>query len=99
MTKPTSVAILVELPIGLENAGMPALRRFLKALVRSYGIRCLSVLPPKATHTFGEATNGRSDASKIAGAEMASDAMRESLAVPAIPKPKRLSKCKVRRKA
>ena len=98
MTKPRRVAILVELPIGLENSGMTALRRFLKALVRAYGIRCLSVLPPKATHTFGEANNGRSDVSKIAGTEVASDARLKSLAVPAIPTQKRLSKRLARRK-
>ncbi len=53
MNTPRRVAILIEIPIGLENAGMPALRRFLKVLVRTYGIRCLSVLPPSETRTFG----------------------------------------------
>ena len=53
MKNPRRVALLVELPAGLENAQMAALRRFLKVLVRTYGIRCLSVLPPKETRTFG----------------------------------------------
>lgn len=53
MNEPRRIALLIEIPIGLENAGMPALRRFLKVLVRTYGIRCLSVLPPSETRTFG----------------------------------------------
>ena len=53
MIEPRRIAILVELPIGLENAGIASLRRFLKTLIRSYGIRCLSVLPPNETRTFG----------------------------------------------
>ena len=53
MTKPRRIAMLIELPVGLENAQMAALRRFLKSLVRVYGIRCLSVLPPSETRTFG----------------------------------------------
>ncbi len=52
MNEPRRIALLIELPIGLENAGLPALRRFLKVLVRTYGIRCLSVLPPNETRTF-----------------------------------------------
>lgn len=53
MKKPRRIAMLIELPIGLENAQMASLRRFRKILVRSYGIRCLSVLPPAETITFG----------------------------------------------
>ncbi len=53
MIEPRRIAILVELPIGIENAGIASLRRFLKTLIRSYGIRCLSVLPPSETRTFG----------------------------------------------
>ncbi len=45
--------MLIELPVGLENAKMAALRRFLKVLVRTYGIKCLSVVPPSETRTFG----------------------------------------------
>lgn len=52
--------MLVELPAGLENAQMAALRRFLKSLVRTYGIRCLSVLPPSETRTFGSQAGSQS---------------------------------------
>lgn len=52
-TKPRQIALLVELPAGLGNAQLPALRLLLKTLIRSYGIRYLSVLPPSETRTFG----------------------------------------------
>lgn len=53
MTSPRRIALLVELPATLGNSQLPALRLFLKALVRSYCIKCLSVLPPSETRTFG----------------------------------------------
>ena len=55
MTAKRKIAILVEIPIGLDNAGMAALRRFLKALIRSYGIKCLAVKNPIDTKTFSTA--------------------------------------------
>ena len=53
--------MLIELPIGLENAQLASLRRFLKVLVRSYGIKCLSVLPPNETRTFGSQAGSASN--------------------------------------
>jgi hypothetical protein len=53
MTEPRRLALLIEIPSDKSGLGIAALRRFLKGLVRSYGIRCLSVLPPEQTKTFG----------------------------------------------
>ena len=53
MTK-RRVAMLLELEEGDDD--LPKLRRFLKCLLRSYGLRCVSIRPPKETNTFGSAT-------------------------------------------
>ena len=47
------IAILVELPAD-NSDGMISLRRFLKGLLRSFGIKCLSIKHPSETATFGE---------------------------------------------
>ena len=57
MTKPRRLAMLIELPSGLEYAGIAALRRFLKALIRSYGIKCISIIPSEESPTFAIARN------------------------------------------
>ena len=44
------VAILVELPRGTDD--VPALRRCIKALLRSYGLRCVAIQQPVKTETF-----------------------------------------------
>lgn len=49
------IAMLIELPNDLETDST-SLRRFLKALLRSYGMRCLSIKPPAETKTFGTMT-------------------------------------------
>lgn len=90
MKKPRQIAMLIELPIGLENAGLPALRRFLKVLIRTYGIRCLSVLPPNETRTFanyvGSTANIDEDAtladSRLQCSKYAVDAKPAGLAKP-----------------
>jgi hypothetical protein len=49
------IALLVVLPATPDektDPGMRGLRRFLKALVRSYGIRCISIKRPSETVTF-----------------------------------------------
>ena len=45
------IAILIELPDDNQH-GMIALRRFLKGLLRSFGIRCLSIREPNETVTI-----------------------------------------------
>ena len=45
------IAILIELPAD-NQSGMSALRLFLKGLLRSFGIKCLSIREPKDTVTF-----------------------------------------------
>ncbi len=49
-------AILVEvLPDEAGSAdGMTRLRKFLKAALRSWGIRCIAIRPPEETKTFGQ---------------------------------------------
>jgi hypothetical protein len=50
------IALLLVLPSNAPDnttdPGMRGLRRFLKALVRSYGIRCISIKRPSETVTF-----------------------------------------------
>ncbi len=56
MTDRRRIALLIELPkqtAPTDPAGEQRLRRFLKALLRSYGIRCLAIRPPADTKTFG----------------------------------------------
>lgn len=52
------IALLLELPDDTAGLGIIALRRFLKGLVRSFGIRCLSIKEPSETKAFGENTEG-----------------------------------------
>ena len=50
------IALLLELPADSpDSLGMIALRRLLKALLRAYGLRCLSIKEPSETMTFGTA--------------------------------------------
>ena len=47
------IALLPELPADSpDSLGMIALRRLLKALLRAYGLRCLSIKEPSDTATF-----------------------------------------------
>lgn len=57
MTKPRRIAMLIELPSGLENEGIAALRRFLKSLIRTYGIKCISIIPSEEAKVFAVAQN------------------------------------------
>jgi len=50
MTTKRRIAILIEIPN--DQHGMSALRIFLKGLLRSFGIMCLSIREPKDTVTF-----------------------------------------------
>lgn len=68
--------MLIELPAGLENAQLAALRRFLKVLVRTYGIKCLSVLPPCETRTFGSQAGSASNIRLAAPVEGQAAAIR-----------------------
>ena len=52
MTNKRRIALLLELPDDSEGLGMIALRRFLKGLVRSFGIKCVSIKEPSQTSTF-----------------------------------------------
>lgn len=55
--EPRRIAILVQLPERItpnDPTGEQRLRRFLKAILRSYGIRCLAIRPPAETVTFGD---------------------------------------------
>jgi len=45
------IAILLELPSDDQN-GMAALRLFLKGILKSFGIKCLSIRDTKDTVTF-----------------------------------------------
>ena len=58
MTK-RRIAILVELPATAPSSpsGIQNLRRFLKMLIRSYGIKCLSIREPGQTVTFKKYAN------------------------------------------
>lgn len=49
---PPRIALLLELPAGEDDT--PALRRLLKRLLRSFGIRCIGIRPPAETATFKE---------------------------------------------
>ena len=50
------IALLIELPDDTAHLlGMIALRRLLKCLLRSYGLKCLSIKHPSDTATFGSA--------------------------------------------
>ena len=49
------IALLLELPDNPDAWPMIALRRCLKALLRAYGLRCLSIKEPSETMTFGTA--------------------------------------------
>ena len=53
------IAILVELPATAPSSpsGIQNLRRFLKMLIRSYGIKCLSIREPGQTATFKKYAN------------------------------------------
>jgi hypothetical protein len=66
MTEPRRIALLVELPATLGNAQLPALRLLLKSLIRNYGIKCLSVLPPSETRTFGCMAGGSTKSEPVA---------------------------------
>lgn len=49
------IALLLELPHdNVDAIGMIALRRCLKALLRGYGLKCLSIKEPHETVTFKE---------------------------------------------
>lgn len=61
MTERKRIAILLELPDDSSGLGMLALRRFLKGLLRSYGMRCLSIRPPEDTVTFGGNVDSKED--------------------------------------
>lgn len=61
MTERKRIAILLELPDDSSGLGMLALHRFLKGLLRSYGMRCLSIRPPEDTVTFGGNVDGKED--------------------------------------
>lgn len=61
MTERKRIAILLELPDDSSGLGMLALRRFLKGLIRTYGMRCLSIRPPEDTVTFGGNVDGKED--------------------------------------
>jgi len=50
MSEKRRIAILIEIPN--DQHGMSALRLFLKGLLRSFGIRCLSIREPCETVTF-----------------------------------------------
>ena len=55
---PRRIALLLELPkersdAKPNHAGMIGLRRLLKCLLRSYGLKCLSIKRPDETITFG----------------------------------------------
>ena len=51
--KKRRIALLLELPDDTAHLlGMIALRRLLKALLRGYGLRCLSIKEPSDTITF-----------------------------------------------
>ena len=50
MTTKRRIALLIE--ISNDQHGMSALRIFLKGLLRSFGITCLSIREPKDTVTF-----------------------------------------------
>lgn len=63
MTEPKRIALLIELPDDSNGLGMIALRRFLKGLIRSYGMKCLSIRPPEDTVTFGATPEGKEDES------------------------------------
>jgi hypothetical protein len=54
-------AILVEiLPDKLGSSdGMTRLRKFLKAALRCWKIRCIAIRPPKDTLTFGTKEEGK----------------------------------------
>jgi hypothetical protein len=58
MTK-RRIAILVELPSTAPScpSGIQNLRRFLKMLIRSYGIKCLAIREPGQTVTFKKYAN------------------------------------------
>ncbi len=95
MNKPKRrIALLIEIPAGMENAQLASIRRFLKSLVRNYGIRCLSVLPPADTITFGnkatqteraDTVDGQAAAIKP-GDENAADAKPAGTAKPTKPR-------------
>ncbi|MEQ1828944.1 MAG: hypothetical protein ABL921_23480 [Pirellula sp.] len=61
MTERKRIAILLELPDDSSGLGMLALRRFLKGLIRYYGMRCLSIRPPEDTVTFGGNLDGKDE--------------------------------------
>lgn len=74
MTKPRRIALLLELPKQPIDAkpdagtdtGMIGLRRLLKCLLRSYGLRCLSIKEPSDTATFrAEQTDSPDDVSNL----------------------------------
>ncbi len=92
------IAILIEIPD--RQHGLSALRIFLKGLLRSFGIRCISVLPPSETRTFGSYSDQGAkkeqgatinDQSSIIrpGEEIAAEATSEGLVQPTKPKQKR----------
>jgi hypothetical protein len=60
--KKRQIAMRVELDEGDND--FHKLRRFLKCLLRSYGIKCLSIQPPEKTVTFASATTLNADANK-----------------------------------
>ena len=91
MNKPKRrVALLIEIPAAMENAQFASIRRLLKSLIRNYGIRCLSVLPPAETITFSEkatqteraATAGIKAAATKPDDENAADAKPAGIAKP-----------------
>jgi hypothetical protein len=49
-------AILIEILPDKSGSsdGMTRLRKFLKAALRCWGIRCIAIRPPKETRTFGK---------------------------------------------
>jgi hypothetical protein len=59
-TEHKRIAILIEiLPDDRGSSdGMTRLRKFLKAALRSWGIRCIAIRPPEETKTFGKREEG-----------------------------------------
>lgn len=98
MTKPRRIAMLIELPVGIENAQMAALRRFLKSLVRVYGIRCLSVLPPSETRTFGSQAGSHPKSELAATADVLAAATKPDDEHPLDAKPAGLAKPRKRKR-
>ncbi len=79
MNKPSRrIALLVELPAGMENEQLASIRRFLKTLTRNYNIKLLSLLPPAETITFGDKATQAERADTVDGQAAATKPSDES---------------------